>query len=277
MARHIFTSEDTKKSHEVRVYHPLSEEAKRNISQSHIGVKLSPEQRQKQSEARLRYFKEHPDSKFQCTQHFKGKKRSLEARKKGGEGRRKYLQEHPDILEALRTVAVGRQLSVETKEKIGLTHLGLKATVEAREKMRKSRLGMKVPSSSLKHKQQWQNPEFVHKMMKAWNTKPNKKEMELSDILCNLCPGQFEYNGDFSLGITLSGCIPDFVNVNGKKQVIELFGEYWHRTPERGEKEKLRRYHAVGWDCLIIWCNELKDTETLEDKIRVFVGGDSNC
>jgi len=120
----------------------------------------------------------------------------------------------------------------------------------------------------------WQNTEFVSKMMKLWNTKPNKAELTLLDLLQRICPNQFRYNGDCNLGIVLNGFIPDFVNVNGKKQVIEFFGSYWHQEPNRGERERINRYLEIGWNCLVIWDTELKDTEALENRIRAFVGGD---
>ena len=56
--------------------------------------------------------------------------------------------------------------------------------------------------------------------------------------------------------------IPDFVNME-TKQVIEIFGTYWHRdrklpdgqrheTPE----EYIAWYHNLGWHCVVVWAEE---------------------
>jgi len=274
MARHIFTPEDTRKSHEVRVYHPLSEETKRKISESHLGVRLSEATRQKQSEARLRYYQAHPEMRFEHTKQFKGQTRTLETRIKTGIGRKRYLQEHPEAKEVFAKLHVGKPKTEEHKKKLALSHIGLKASQEAKEKMSLARRGVpKTPEYKRKMRLKWQDPKFVNKMMKLWNTKPNKAELELLALLQEKFPNQFEYNGDFRLGISLSGYIPDFVNINGKKQVIELFGEYWHNRKGRGAKERTGKYKAIGWSCLIIWYSELKNTNALVEKIKAFVGG----
>jgi len=274
MARYIFTPEDTRKSHEVRVYHPLSEETRKKISKSHIGVKLSDEHRQRLSEARLRYYQEHPEMKFEHTKQFKGKAKTLESRLKIGARRRKYLQEHPEAREAFATLATGRAKTKEHRKKLALAHTGLKASQEAREKMSLARRGVpKTPEYKKKMRLKWQDSNFISKMITLWNTKPNKAELALLNLLKEICPNQFEYNGDFSLGISLNGYIPDFVNINGRKQVIEFFGSYWHQKPSRGEKNRVKHYKEIGWDCLVVWDIELRNPESLKQKIQAFVGG----
>lgn len=116
----------------------------------------------------------------------------------------------------------------------------------------------------------WQNPDIVARRLAAASRHPNELEQKLISILDKHCP-QFKYNGDFSLGVILGGLIPDFVNVNGKKELIELFGDYYH-SPEvtnndwrRGELGKIMIYNALGWNCLVIWEHELK--ELTEDQI----------
>jgi hypothetical protein len=79
--------------------------------------------------------------------------------------------------------------------------------------------------------------------------------------------------------MVLGGRIPDFVNINGKKQIIELFGDYWHgekhtgRTKEQEELLKINHYKQFGWDTLIIWENELKELENVKNRISAFSGG----
>lgn len=126
----------------------------------------------------------------------------------------------------------------------------------------------------------WQDPEFVKRMMEARNTKPSKPEKQLGIILNKHFP-EFKYNGDSRLGITLGGLTPDFVNIDGKKDLIEVFGDYYH-SPEvigdswrRSELGKVMVYNSLGWKCLVIWEHELRELteEQLVDKIRTFFRG----
>jgi len=134
------------------------------------------------------------------------------------------------------------------------------------------------------HRRLWQNHEFVKKMMLAFSKKPTKPEKQLEAILDRHFP-LFKYNGDFSQGMMLGGLTPDFVNVNGKKQVIEVFGDYWH-SPEiigddwrRSELGKVMIYNSVGFDCLVIWERELKKLteEEIVEKISDFSKGGKRC
>lgn len=130
---------------------------------------------------------------------------------------------------------------------------------------------------SLTQIQNWRDPEYVKQMMLALNKKPTKPEMQLEAILNKHFP-QYQYNGDGRLGITLGGLTPDFPNVNGEKDLIEVFGDYYH-SPEvlrnrwQGtELGKVMIYNSLGWRCLVIWEHELKGLpeEEIVAKIRIF-------
>jgi predicted Zn-dependent protease with MMP-like domain len=94
--------------------------------------------------------------------------------------------------------------------------------------------------------------------------RPNKAESRLMNIIDEACPGQYRYTGDAS--VRIANLYPDFLNVNGKKKVIEMFGNYFHSDAlikERDKKtarkpERIAIYQAYGFDCLIIWESELK-------------------
>jgi len=157
----------------------------------------------------------------------------------------------------------------ETKQKISNANRGKKRTEEAKRKIGER-------SSA-----RWQNPEFIQKVVNGLHKKPTISEKKLENILSEIAP-EFQYNGGFELGITIGGKIPDFVNVNGKKQIIELFGCWHHACPiccpdaiEHGfvsdEKERIELYVKYGWDCLVVWSHELKDTNQAISKIRRFV------
>lgn len=125
-------------------------------------------------------------------------------------------------------------------------------------------------SQRIAQKKKWQDPEIVAKMLAGINKKPTKPEEKLIGILQKHFP-QFEYNGDFSLGVILGGLIPDFVNVNGRKEVIEVLGDFWHSPEIVGDRwqgtelGKVMLYNSLGYRCLAIWGHELK--EFTEDQI----------
>lgn len=104
---------------------------------------------------------------------------------------------------------------------------------------------------------------------KGLNLKPNKLEKKLNEIIQDIIPGEFEFNGDYRLGVIVDRMIPDFVNVNGKKKVIDLFGDYWHEKQE--EQERIDRMKKKGWECLVIWEHELKNIENVKNKIKTYL------
>ena len=94
---------------------------------------------------------------------------------------------------------------------------------------------------------------------------PNPSEKRLQEILDNILPGEYKYNnGWFVLGTK----IPDFVNVNGKKKLIELFGEPYHKPEEA--LERVNYFKRYGWDTLVIWASELSKEKEVEKKILEF-------
>lgn len=119
----------------------------------------------------------------------------------------------------------------------------------------------------------WQDPEYIQKVMRGLNAKPNKQELLLDKIIQRVCPGEFGYNGNFELGVTIGGMIPDWVNINGQKKLIELFGEPWHRDElgwKRTEFGKKAIFSQLGYGTLIIWGSELTNEDAVVEKVRNF-------
>lgn len=111
--------------------------------------------------------------------------------------------------------------------------------------------------------------ELIKKKL-AWKklgfNSPNYKESELLEILNRLYPNEWKYVGDGT--VIIEGKNPDFINCNGKKLIIELFGERWHKPgSEESRKEIFKR---IGYETLIVWGKELKNVNTLELKIKNF-------
>ena len=119
----------------------------------------------------------------------------------------------------------------------------------------------------------WQNlsPEEKNIWMQAVyagnNVKPNKKETILLNLLDELYPGEWKYTGNFTFWI--NGRNPDFTNINSKKKLIELFGDYWHK----GENPQIKKniFREFGWDTLVIWEHELENIEWVKDQIHWFM------
>lgn len=165
----------------------------------------------------------------------------------------------------------GKPKSEETKRKLSEAlkgrlspNKGIPCSEEAKKKVSRA------------NKLNWSNPEFVKRMYKlrSEKPKPNKVEKKLRQLLNKIQPHDWKYNGDFSQGISIGGKIPDFVNVNGKKAVIELFGQYWHsplfnqNVPQhRTYDATIKHYKKYGFDCLIIWDEELQHMEQVKEKI----------
>jgi len=107
---------------------------------------------------------------------------------------------------------------------------------------------------------------------------PNKDEIKLNNIIQGLnLPYKFVGNGE----IWITGLNPDFINVNGQKKIIELFGEPWHgkrcfhfEKPSFSRTEQGRKhiFSQYGYDTLIIWCRELREPKILKHKILDFDG-----
>lgn len=132
-------------------------------------------------------------------------------------------------------------------------------------------------SQKIAQRKKWENPEFVAKMLASLNRKPTKPEKILIDILNKDLP-DFKYNGDFSLGVILGRLIPDFINVNGRKEVIEVLGDYFHSSEvirsrwQGSELGKVMIYNSLGYKCLVIWEHELKQLteDEIIDKVKSF-------
>ncbi len=182
----------------------------------------------------------------------------------------------------------GKTMPPEVREKMSLAHKGEKSywygkhlSDEAREKLRIANLGKKASKEtkakmSRVHKLENLNLEFknrrVKAIMKAMHESPNKFETTVGNLLDELYPNEWKYtgNGDVMIG----GLTPDFFCVNGQKKIVECFGTYWHSARVRKwqdtEQGKKALYRSYGYDTLVIWENELKDLDTLTEKVRVF-------
>lgn len=102
---------------------------------------------------------------------------------------------------------------------------------------------------------------------------PNIPEITLFGILAQYFPDEWRFVGDGS--VMLDGLNPDFINVNGRKLIIEVFGTYWHAQQgqkyHRTEQGRIEAYEKYGYRTLVIWESEMKDMDTVLGKIIQFV------
>lgn len=146
------------------------------------------------------------------------------------------------------------------------------SNVVRNEKIRQAMIGRKITWKDKVSKtklKQMQDPEYVRKIFTACGTRPNKPEKKLTSLLNKFFPKEWKYVGAGE--VVLGGKCPDFINVNGHKWIIELNGEYWHRNDTEEQLiTRINGFKKYGYDTLIIWTKELKDVDSLMQKIRHF-------
>lgn len=122
-------------------------------------------------------------------------------------------------------------------------------------KLRKERIAKMSKIS----KEQWKNPYFVEKMLKSRHSKPNQTEAALLELLERTFPNIWKYNGDGSYCYLLQNWnykgrhIPDFIRIDGRKQVIYSNGYYWH--PPEDEERQLKDCAKYGIKCFVVWAD----------------------
>jgi len=202
---------------------------------------------------------------------------------KTGEAGKKYHREHPDFSTRQTERLVSYHNNPEMMKRVSES---LKKTFQdPAHKAKKSKQFKEMwldPTIRKKiieaHKKLWvdkNNPKFIQmrkNMMAGMNLRPNKPETIILNILDASYPSQWKYTGDGQ--VIIGGLNPDFININGKKLIIECFGDYWHTQklkPYRVNEGRVKVYAEYGYKTLIIWERETKDIDALKHKIRSFV------
>ena len=148
----------------------------------------------------------------------------------------------------------GKKHTDKSKYKNKIAHLGKKATIKAKENMSIAQ---------------------IKRMLKQ--NKISKPEKELISLLDNNLSKEYQYVGNGQ--IIIGKFCPDFININGQKKIIELFGCYWHKCKKCkfGNKKilpkdigRLETYKKYGYKTLIIWEHELKDIKRVIIKLKKF-------
>ncbi len=113
--------------------------------------------------------------------------------------------------------------------------------------------------------QQGYRDKVIKNSLVGLKVKPNKAELKLQDIIDSITNTfTFVGNGKKIVG---SKC-PDFIDpINNK--IIELYGDYWHRGQD--PNDRINYFKNYGYDTLVIWEAELKDTENIKKKLMGFL------
>ncbi len=167
----------------------------------------------------------------------------------------------------------GKKQSEHQKIVASKTHKGKIVSEETKQKMKHSKNDEKWYENICKaNKANWQKPSYVRAQMKARKCKPNKEEIYVYSFLQTNFPNEWKFVGDGEF--ILAGKCPDFININGKKKLIEFFGDYWHKYSE--EPERIAFFKQYGFDTLVIWAHDLRNEEKLFSRVSNFCrkGGD---
>ena len=191
---------------------------------------------------RFRHRAIHNFCSLQCRFKWQvGKPLSKETRRKAAEGRKGHL------------------LSETTRRKIGLANAGKKNGCYGRQYSPKEREQRRIWA-----KQFWADSVMadscVASMLKAVVKKPNKAESLIIDLI-NRYNLPFKYTGNGE--VVFGRMNPDFININGEKVVLEVFGDYWHsekkiRSWKETELGRILAYKSFGFDCIVLWEHEIK-------------------
>lgn len=148
----------------------------------------------------------------------------------------------------------GRKHTEDTKQKIREGHEGVSLTEEHKRKIKKYYDDPIIKDA------------HVRKILKASSTSPNKQEKLLSSFLNKILPAEYDFVGNG--GFILAGKCPDFKNMNGKKKLIELYGDYYHNGQK--SQDRINLFKKYEYETLIIWGHELKDLDQLKNKVLEF-------
>lgn len=280
------TKEHIENKRKTLIGRTLSEEHKKNIS---LNAKINPNYSMRgkhQSEEMKKRISENKERSRKISIALKGRnlpewhKRKISESSRGKKLSEKTRQKIGERM-------MGKRISPKTEFKKGqlkgktLEEIwGMEKAKEIKIKLSKSRSGIKYSelfkkriSETLKEKfrDKQYKESVLKKLMQSRYIKPNKPE----GILINLMQKYnlpYKYVGNWKF--VIEGKNPDFVNCNGQKKVIELFGEYWHtgrvRKYEDTEEGRIKHFSKYGYDCLVIWDYELKDLQKLTEKILNF-------
>jgi len=248
---------------ERRKLQTFSEETREKMRMNRLNWRWSDDVKRKMSETRKKLVQERPELR--------------EVAKRVGEANKgKYQSDIKRSKNRIESERNWKNVEFRRKQTESRKQWWEKATPEERGNRLQGLRSSYTPKRNKKVKNAvkrwWEscNPEVKSKRIKkAWMSagkKPNKLELRFQEFLNRYFPGEWKYVGNGEIWI--AGKCPDFWNTNGRKQIIELFGSYFHKP----EDEQVRKDHfsKYGYETLVIWESELKDLDSVRSKIQNF-------
>lgn len=160
----------------------------------------------------------------------------------------------------------GVPLSESHKKNIGLASIGTPGAPLGGVSPFKGRKHTKEVkrASSERVKKWWKDPENAKRCLVI--NSPNKQELELMSILEDLYPGEWKFVGNGQ--VIIDGKCPDFININGKKKIIEFYGYRWHKDDD--PQDRIDIFTPYGYETLIIWTKHLQSKKVLIPMLKEF-------
>jgi len=283
-------AETKKKISLAKIGHPVSADTRLKLSVLNKGKKCSPEHISRNSLGHL--GKKHtPETKRKMSERRKADWQNPEWGARNIAGQQNFLKNVlPNDLEwqKRRIKAVMSRLRRSRKREL-LVESGVLVPTNKQYQLTSEH---RAKIGEIKRKA-WQNPEWRAKVIRAqiegrkqaqqrdptWRSRqiraqrrgysmfPNKAEETLLALLSQGYPNGWSYVGDGSL--IVGGCVPDFANVNGHKELIEMFGDHWHRG--QNPQDRIDLFRKFGFRTLVIWEHELKQPDRARKRIAEFV------
>jgi len=189
------------------------------------------------------------------------------SKKNQSEGMMKYRKNHPSWIKGLTAKTDNRVMKMAKNVSKALTgKKRLNMTGDNNPSRRPEvREGKRKKMNKKWEDREWAKNTLKKTMNSSYRGSPNKQEILIGSIIDSILPNTYKFVGDGSVWIGRKN--PDFVH-NSKKMIIEFFGRKWHKLEH--EPEKIEYFKELGYECLVIWTEELNDIEKLKVKIIKF-------
>jgi len=111
-----------------------------------------------------------------------------------------------------------------------------------------------------------------HRGMFESQYKQTKPEIFIENILQANFPNEWKYVGNGQ--VFIGGKVPDYININGKKIVVEYASTYWHETVVESTMEdyvngRTEHFEKYGYKTIFIFDKDLEESKIIE-KVKQF-------
>jgi very-short-patch-repair endonuclease len=121
-------------------------------------------------------------------------------------------------------------------------------------------------------RQRWNDPEWAAKTTLAArrgaHARPTRPEKVVWELLNDLAPGDWLYNGDGRERVVVARKIPDFV-CRRTQSLVEVFGSYYHQGQD--PRTRIDLFAKSGYRTFVIWEHELRNREAVRARLAEFV------